>query len=1284
MRHTLFPKINPGRLCLWLGVLATGVLQASSDLATFDDLSRWSQPKVTGVSFAQEPEVTRFALEADVATSGRRSFELKLNTWVPLTEDAVNAGMWVYVAKNPGLASTWLTFVDAKGRAFEYTLPGMESWQTGWQYLETFAFDANEMGKLHPQVGRLLGDPDGAGNLPVRPLSLTGLRFEADSKVAGEWLLKSVTADAHTLGSAGYHWALNIPGLRYNMTQTWTQSDVQPWLMAGQLLPDGGDAIVSWEVRAGFQGVPMLRGEHRLTFVADDYRAKAERIGLGSLPRGDYELVVTKRPADPRQVIPDGWRRLIWHAEGQTFWDGGSDGSASVLTGKKTGGESQGIVGWRQIMPLKGEAGDYELSFIGSGSGKPVARLVAINKAHQQVGETLIIPLPSNHGTGRIARTVTLPAEIDKVQLDLIATQPGDAAFHSISLKKNGVEYVINGEAVVADQIKQETWNLAVLSSPDAGRLSPPPAATVPVGKALVVPAPSWADLPGDKHWRVTATDGSEAGSGVVEVGTEINWVPPAEGVYSYVAERRQGGLLVDRDTRLLGGRTDPSELGPSTFVNREKAPTEADLFGPGKNYFTWAMYENHPEAPAFFKDTLQWIKDGRAAGFDLIRIRADWDKIEQLPGVYDFSVVDRLIEMVKSQGGRVILELRFEAPGWLPVEHQLNNYGRADVWRHGRVGRIPSVWTPGMLDSIRAYTEAAVRHYRNLDCIAGYHVWGLPGSLDWTTIDKPYWGQRADYSPVAVAAFDQWTNGRYAGTPPMASADWSRPDLSQGWRDWMDFRRHGLDTFFIDSVLRPIRELDDRRSIVGYFGLDYWSERLTDSARTLHWRRHTGGVELYYQIPLQARRAVVETGMAWPHEVHLLTPVPAGLEEATFQLSSVGGEGYHWNFYWRNNYPVGTWTENRESGLAEWQSIWEPLWHEMRDAKLAQQPDLAAVHTWSTMQYGLRSFFPLRMADYITRPAASMYRDHLSPDWFSDNAASLDLSHYRLIVVPPVGAQVMPVRMADALADYVSKGGNIAVFPDSGRWILENANEDNGLWKRLGWNPVGNREARLGEGQSSEVGNSGLPLNANQDPVEAVKPQAGGAWFAETQPLFLRKSSDWRLGTAGSHRVEACFEDGSPAVISWQHGRGHVVAFAGQPDWAKSPGVFASLYRASGGVIGAYADRPDVEITHLVKDNVHYAVMHRLPDSLRPHLAMPIPDLDRAALRKMTPAIETAWHLKGMPAGVHWRVTELTGLSEGQDGGVKSTEELISGVPVRLYLSQTLVYKLEPVTSVK
>ncbi|WP_157836944.1 alpha-amylase family protein [Geminisphaera colitermitum] len=1263
----------------------------------FADESLWRLPpsSVPGIAVEKTDGAMRLILSGTGDAAARRKFELKLKNWVTLPKETVRAGLWVYVKKRPALDDAWLTFVDAKGREFEYTLPRLESWQPGWQFLETFAFDANEMGKLHPQVGRLVDRTDeGGGMLPVRPLQLTGIRFEAKGDAHGEWVLGHIVADEYTLGKGGYHWALNVPGLRYNMTQTWTQSGVAPYLLADQLLPGGGDAIVSWEVLKGFQGAPVLRGEQRLTFDAHDFWKKFERVAkLGDLSPGNYEVIVTRRSIDLGQATPDGWNRLIWRATGEARWEGRAMPEACILRGEKTGGEEQGSAGWRQMVKVPG-AGRYELSVTGGGSGRPVVRAAPMDERLNVVGAVEEEVFVSGNKSHRISRVFDWPEGVARIQLDLMATREGDAAFSAISLKRlaDGAEMIVNGNAQVAGVLHQERWALSVLSAPssvmrDNRSSGASTVSSTKIGDTLIIPAPSWAKLPGEKTWRVVAdASGEIVGSGVMDANNPIRWAPPAGGIFRYTAERLVDGTPVDRDSRTLGGHTPLSPPGSDSFDYRDKAPTEAELFGPGKNYFTWAMYENHPDDPRFFSDTCQWIKDGRKAGFDLFRIRADWNKIERLPGVYDFVMLDRIINEVERQGGRVVLELRYEAPVWLPVEHQLNNYGRADVWQRCRVGRIPSVWTPGMLDSIRTYTEVAVRHYRNRPAIVGYHVWGLPGSLDWTTIDKPYWGQRADYSPTTVAAFNQWSKGRYAERLPMASQDWSRPDLSDGWRDWVEFRRHGLETFFIDYVLKPIRGLDDRRSIVGYFGLDFASPRLSESARSLRWRRHTGGCELYYQVPLEAKRAVTETGMAWPHEVHLLTPVPAGLEQATFQISGSGGEGYHWNFYWRNNIPVGTWTPNREAGLAEWVELWSPLWKELRDSELARQPDMAAVHTWSTMQFGLRSFFPLRMGDYVTRPAAAMYRDKLAPAWFSENGTMQDLDRYKLLVVPPVGAQVMPRRMADALAGYVDAGGRIVVFPDSGRWVIEEPTNDDALWKRLGWQAAGVTTAGGKDGQTSDVGNSGLPRNDNEDAFAGAVPVRGSRLFAEGQRLWIRKSPSVKLGKTGAHEVEARFTDGSPAVISWQRGKGRVVAFSGQPDWPRVTGLMRGFYSWAGGILSSDTSRPDVEITHLKKGDVHYAIVHRLPDSFRPHLPMPIPDLDREALHKMMAQINVVWQLNGLPQG-HWRVSELTGL-EQIDGarqsadsmrGIKSTGEISRGLTARMFLSQTLVYKLEP-----
>lgn len=281
------------------------------------------------------------------------------------------------------------------------------------------------------------------------------------------------------------------------------------------------------------------------------------------------------------------------------------------------------------------------------------------------------------------------------------------------------------------------------------------------------------------------------------------------------------------------------------------------------------------------------------------------------------------------------------------------------------------------MLDAIRSFTRVAAGRYRDNPGIAGYHIWGLPGSLDWTNLDRPWLGKQVDFSATALEAFHRRYKDKVPGIP-RSSDDFSRPDLSETWRCWVEFRRTALEDYMIDYVVKPLRELDKRRSIVCYFGLDFASPRLAESARKDRWRRHSGGCALYYQMQVYGRRSVSDTGYSFPQEVHLMTPVPAELEQATFQITSAGGDGLHWNYYWRDTIRTGQWTPDRNAGLEEFRKLWRPLWRELRDAAPAEPSDIAVLSAWSTMQYLERSFFTMRQDDFVTRLAAALYRDQL------------------------------------------------------------------------------------------------------------------------------------------------------------------------------------------------------------------------------------------------------------------------------------------------------------------
>lgn len=1194
--------------------------------------------------------------------SAEREIVLRLKNPRPIPEGALRAGTWIYIEKYLDASSLHLLFTDARGKGFKYVLPIPASWQRGWVYLDTYPFDANEIGRLHPQVGAM----DGGGiGLPQRPFQFKGLSLKVKDTSEGRWLLGSVESDAYALGCGQYHWAMNRPGERYWMTETLLRSGESPYLLTSFILPEGGEADFSWEVRSGFQGPLVTSGTRRIHYREGNAKAGAERLPLGELPVGQYEIILSRRPVNVEAVEPTGWRRLLWRARGNVSWIADKDGSARFLRGIKEDGE--GFSGWRQKVKVSGP-GTYRFRVTGRGPGAPEARLAAFNREGQNIGKNVTLRLNSSTWTTQ-EQEVTLPPEVDQVSVDLVANAKGEADFSSVSLKRDEVDFIQNGDFANAEVLQQRRLQLVVVSSP---KTAPSPGTTVvsvPVGEVVSVAPPAWAQMEGRKEWRVTDRSGAVLGRGEIDPSKPARWKMGKAGVYDYEATRVVDGMVVDRDRRLLGGRTPISSLGETKFSAQSSVATEQDLFGPGKNYFTWSMYEYHPDEPDFLQQAARWVKDGRTAGFSLFRIRIDWNFAEPLPEVFDFEVTDQLIAEVIAQGGQVILEPRFSAPSWLVPAPQLDSYGRADLWRHGKVGELFSVWTPGMLESITRFTQAVVLRYRNNPGVAGYHLWGLPGSLDWTAVDKPYLGQRGDYSTVALAKFNEQTNHRYA-TPPQASQDWSRPDLSEAWREWVAFRRQGLETFFIDHVLKPLRELDDRRSVVGYFGLDFYSPRLAESARTLNWRRHTGGCELYYQIPAEAMRALGDTGRTWPQEVHLLTPVAAGLEQATFQISAPGGDGYHWNYYWRTNIRTGQWTPDRDNALVEFQKVWRPIWRELRDAELAPPSDLAIFSTWSTMQYGLRSFFPLRLGDYLTRTAAAAYREQLWPAWFSENGALDQLDRFKLIVIPPTAARVMPVRLVDALERYVVNGGRIVIFPDSGKWVIEEPDQSDGLMRRLGWKST--KSTSGNSVQALATGNSGLPLVADEPP-SAAKTLSNSTIFSGTRAFVLQRSG---AIPAGDYTVQATFSNNEAAIISWPHGRGEVVYVAGTPVWDESVGLLSAFYQWAGGQRRDGATPSSVELNHLSKGAVHYAIVHRLPDSYRPQT----PELDREKLRQQR-KLSARWTLGGLPAG-RWRVTELTASLNGAESAEPRTltsEELTKGVSVDLYLAQTRVFKLEP-----
>lgn len=1236
-------------LLLLFGTLAASPVRTVADFRTPE---RWEVKAPAQVSVSFRPDGL---LRLDWKKADKPSVvELNLKEPVPVQPEAQRAGLKLFVETPMDRNKLSLVFTDREGTRFTYPLPELEKWARNWRYIDTYAFDANEMGRMHPLVGK--ADKPGSP-LPVRPLKFAGVRIEAPADAAGSWLLDEVRSDAYRLGSATDHWALNLPGERYWMTTALIQSGVAPYLPADWMNMDDGAVRLNWELVRGEQGPAIRCGEALLDFTPGDYRARERKIDLGELPAGSYTVVASLVPQDLSKSGPADWNKLVWRADGEAVWgqESGVGGSRSFIGRKKSG---QGYAGWRltRRIPQPG-SGVFRAS--ARGDGAPEAWVVPLGRDRNSIGPSIPLRFKSSADWQTLEAPVALPPETDQVYVYLMAMKPGEAEFDNVELNLGGQNVLPNGNAEKGAVLKQLRMPLFVIAS--TSQLPPYPrfASTVKPGGTLTIPLPDWNERSGGRVWEITGPDGKVIDSGRLD-GRELKWQAPHQpGVYRFAAILKNGDLELDRKELQLGVQgTLPAK--PLTRQGEGEIPAEADLFGPGKNYFTWAVYENHPDEPDHLERIKAWVADGRKAGFDLFRIRLDWNWIEPRPGVYDFTLVDRAFDEVIRQGGKAILELRYEAPAWLDFDPQLDGYGRADIWRSNKVGRIPAIQTPGMLDAIRSFTRVAAGRYRDNPGIAGYHIWGLPGSLDWTNLDRPWLGKQVDFSATALEAFHRRYKDKVPGIP-RSSDDFSRPDLSETWRCWVEFRRTALEDYMIDYVVKPLRELDKRRSIVCYFGLDFASPRLAESARKDRWRRHSGGCALYYQMQVYGRRSVSDTGYSFPQEVHLMTPVPAELEQATFQITSAGGDGLHWNYYWRDTIRTGQWTPDRNAGLEEFRKLWRPLWRELRDAAPAEPSDIAVLSAWSTMQYLERSFFTMRQDDFVTRLAAALYRDQLWPDWFSENAPGTVLDGKKLLIVPASGGQVLPQATAELIRKFVQDGGKVLLFPDSGRWIVEEPEREFGLLRRLGWQ--GADPAPLSRVET-ENGNSGF---------SAMHPAAAEllfstAPFAALKKLRVNNPAPVAQAPAGTE-VLGKFPDGSAAALRWNYGRGEVLFIAGHPDWARVPGFLRTVAEWAGSSRAAGTDTPSVMVNHLVKGEVHYAIVHRLPDSFRPHA----PKLDREELARQ-PELSAKWHIRGLPAG-NWRIEELT--APGTSPAIRSASEIASGLVTPFRLCQTRVYRL-------
>lgn len=205
------------------------------------------------------------------------------------------------------------------------------------------------------------------------------------------------------------------------------------------------------------------------------------------------------------------------------------------------------------------------------------------------------------------------------------------------------------------------------------------------------------------------------------------------------------------------------------------------------------------------FPEKATWesdIANMRLLGFNTVKLWAVWNYIERIPGEFDYSDLDELVEICKANSMYVVLNIIPEGfPYWTQDGHddcffctsegeKLLFSGPANIPSAGWPGLCPD--SPYVSNLIGRFIENATRHFSQFENVWSIDVWNEP-HLE-PMFD--YSGRLLCYCSHSQTRFRNWLKERY-GTLEALNANWFR-----SYTDWDQVeppRRFGTTADMID-----------------------------------------------------------------------------------------------------------------------------------------------------------------------------------------------------------------------------------------------------------------------------------------------------------------------------------------------------------------------------------------------------------------------------------------------------------------------------------------------------
>lgn len=737
------------------------------------------------------------------------------------------------------------------------------------------------------------------------------------------------------------------------------------------------------------------------------------------------------------------------------------------------------------------------------------------------------------------------------------------------------------------------------------------------------------------------------------------------------------GGAVLDRQDYLFGRETGPIQR----YKNRNgKRITREQVKQSPYLRMTYSPYRNNKKIE--FASRQAYIDRFTAALKEIAQVTPNvtvsWDirNFEVLPGVFDFDLLDQVLDAATDQNCRLTIRMdHADAYGvlhWQRYWPQRSYDGTIGPYRgfDGSFSPADEEYSDGLLRAFKALHDRYVEH----PAFQGYQLFELSG--EWAVLDRPYAGSIVTYEKCARPLFVRYLKDHVTAELAELNLRWgtayqswgdvkqpqpnlesgSKPDLRPQWIDFCRFKHYLNNEYWYRRAAESIRSYDPDSVLMvyrqdpggfedvgGFAGIDFFhgagnNELEGEGSLIDAWQKHRIG------------------WITEPHHPHRWAshgdPGYKGwiLDWTTYiMLAQAGGGGANMHvYYWPLPGKADLFLPahyGSEYAIDRWEK-WQPLLREMHGVELKQnRPQVAVTQDILTLFCKHRTVFLARTFDL------RRWFDLLKTDAVGfEDYRKANHDAYKLIL-PNLLDQVMSGENIGRLGDFVRAGGKTVISAETGRYCPDRPNTPFALLAELGIRPPMHEfntsaekiEARIVADNPFFAGARSVPFFSVGDMKRELRSPEMKDRFSQWPYRWLPQT-DYFGHFPGVKNVEgrvlARFADGGVALSLHPCGKGEVLVFWGCPDYS-APELKGFMQNVAkwAGVDLSRQDSPvplTMEADHSFLER-HYAIMWQdIPGTYKQKLPM-------------------------VPEGKFF----LDDLVSGQRLGVHTSDELRNGIPL-------------------